>query len=154
MVSWDGHIPGDPECKRCGIKLNADGGHLAETYAGTFNGLCYPCTKLAAYPEHKHTLDGAVTWSHPPTEPSWRRDRQGATAYPDCPVCNGVGGQVVYRSGLFGGRIFDRCMVCFDRYWAHPERHEMARRGNALRAAAEAIFELLGLVSPRPLERL
>ena len=32
---WDGHYHG-AACRNCGVALNADGGHPAETYAGTF----------------------------------------------------------------------------------------------------------------------
>ena len=39
---WDGMYP-QHECSGCGKLLNADGGHPAELYAGTYTGLCYEC---------------------------------------------------------------------------------------------------------------
>jgi hypothetical protein len=70
--------------------LDADGGHPAERYAGTHNGLCYPCTATGPYMVEVAELDGCRRLSYPPSCPSLRRDRETELAYPDCEQCLGA----------------------------------------------------------------
>lgn len=108
-------------CQRCGKLLNADGGHPAEIYAGTFNGLCYGCTAAGPYVVRVSLLDGARVLSYPPHCPSWRRDRETFTAYADCGTCNGSGVQGRGRSAG-GGSYPEYCKPCIRRYSGHPVR--------------------------------
>ena len=109
-----GMFPEDWTCLRCNVKLNADGGHPAELYAGTFNGLCYRCTGEAGFVIE--TLDdGCQVWSYPPHCPSWRRDRERFLGFPDCGECNGTG--QAGRGRSFGGSSFPlHCRECMDRH--------------------------------------
>jgi hypothetical protein len=127
----DGMYP-DHNCKSCGKLLNADGGHPAELYAGTYTGLCYKCEKSSAYPVYIH-FDGAVTYSHPPHCPSWRRSRENFIGFPDCPECGGEdkkiatrgwryskGRHLIARADSGGGDYPENCKLCSDRHWKNP----------------------------------
>jgi hypothetical protein len=92
-----GMFPADWSCKACGVQLNADGGHPAELYAGTFTGLCYRCERSGPYVVPGSELpDGARLMSWPPSCPSWRRNRTEHWSYPDCPECKGQGARMRY----------------------------------------------------------
>lgn len=106
-------------CQRCGKLLNSDGGHPAEIYAGTFNGLCYGCTAARPHVVKVAVLDGARIVSWPPHCPSYRRDRDTYTAYPDCGACKGTG---VQRRNLGSTGYREGCKACLARYCAHPVR--------------------------------
>lgn len=114
----NGMYPADLTCARCGRTLNADGGHPAELYAGTFNGLCYGCTSSGAYVEKTYVLDGALYLNYPPACPSHRRDRRNYYGYADCETCKGT--------GVIGS--YDRrrqCEPCLRRFLDHPLRKRM-----------------------------
>jgi hypothetical protein len=114
-----GMLPGDFCCTRCGKPLNADGNHPAELYLGTFNGLCYGCTAAGPYVVKVSLLDGARVLSYPPHCPSWRRDREEFTAYPDCGTCKGSG---VQRSCVGQTGYREYCKPCIRRYSANHVR--------------------------------
>lgn len=102
------------KCKHCGRKLNADGEHPAELYAGTYNGLCYSCER--AGPTVVSTDDfGACRVSHPPSCPSWRRDREFFTWFRGCVKCN-RGAVYVSRPDSQGGGYNIQCPDCSARY--------------------------------------
>lgn len=97
MDKSTGMYPADWTCKACGKVLNADGGHPAELYAGTYTGLCYGCERAGTYVVPDSELpDGARRVSWPPACPSWRRDRTEHWAYPDCEDCKGKGARMRY----------------------------------------------------------
>jgi hypothetical protein len=107
-------------CLRCSKLLNADGGHPAEIYAGTYNGLCYGCTGSARYIVRVSLLDGARQVSWPPHCPSWRRDRESHTAYEGCETCGGLGIELpAYRGWENAGQY---CRPCLERFSSHPVR--------------------------------
>jgi len=133
-----GMLPAAWECLRCGRQLNADGGHPAELYAGTFNGLCYPCTSAGPYVVRIAVLDGLRELSYPPGCPSWRRDREREYAYPDCPKCLGSGRYVWARSGR--GRQGTHCEDCLARWTRHPVRLAAGRWHTSVHRACEAAF--------------
>lgn len=114
MDSSTGMFPEGWTCVRCGRELNADGWHPAELYAGTFNGLCYPCTGEKAYVVEVEE-DGCQVWSYPPHCPSWRRDRETYRGYSECEVCCGTGLQGDH--GWHGRRY---CVPCFKRRFPPP----------------------------------
>lgn len=122
-------------CSRCGKTLNADGCHPAELYAGTFTGLCYGCERSGSYVVPGSELpDGARLVSHPPSCPSWRRDRTEHWAYPDCPDCGGQGARVRYSS-MSHGNYTEYCRACAARVTAPRRANEVA----LLRAVADAL---------------
>lgn len=133
-----GMLPAAWKCVRCGRQLNADGGHPAELYAGTFNGLCYPCTSSGPYVARIAVLDGLRELSYPPSCPSWRRDREREYAYPDCPKCLGSGRCVWARSGR--GRQSMHCEDCLARRTRHPARLAADRWHKSVHQACEAAF--------------
>ena len=90
-------------CKQCGKALNADGGHPAELYAGTYTGLCYQCERSGVRLVYTARLDGCQSWEFPPHCASWRRDRERFLAYPECEICSGKGRLWVGRSDAQGG---------------------------------------------------
>lgn len=162
--SWDGRIadPGEIPCKACGKPLNAAGMYPAETYMGTFNGLCYPCTGAGPFLlETEH--DGAEWWSHPPHCPSWRRDRERFLTYADCDAVRPVGREVVpascyrtkgavhvSRSDAHGGSYNESCGACWARWSADPIRtwHDVETKAAKARADAEykrQVLAALGL---------
>lgn len=133
-----GMLPVAWKCLGCGRQLNGDGGHPAELYAGTFNGLCYPCTSAGPYVVGVAVLDGLRKLSYPPSCPSWRRDREREYAYPDCPKCLGSGRYVWARSGR--GRQSAHCEDCFARWTHHPARLAADRWYKRVHQACEAVF--------------
>ena len=128
-----------PELSRPEPSLNADGNHPAELYAGTFTGLCYGCERTEGFVERVDGLDGARTWSYPPSSPSWRRDRETHTAYADCPNCNGAG--FTWEHNYSGGRMRSFCRTCSARRANHPLRRWRSDRLEALRRRAEATYQ-------------
>lgn len=139
----DGHgmLPADWCCLRCGKQLNADGGHPAELYAGTFNGLCYGCTSADHYVARVSLLDGAMMISWPPSCPSWRRDREEHIAYPGCASCKGTGVQGL-GSSVGGGTYHEYCRECLARYFSHPVRELDSRWRNQLAQAGDRAFQV------------
>ncbi len=130
-----GQIKAELHCHSCGVKL---GGRIpAETYAGTYNGLCYSCSGAPEFVTHQEALDGAWWWSYPPHCPSWRRDRESFVAYSGCETCGGRG--VV--GGHSWNRGYERCTTCGDRYYRHPKRKALAWQSSAIHRAANARFE-------------
>lgn len=127
---WDGFIPG-ATCKRCGVRLQGRGeGRPAESYAGTYNGLCYPCTSRPGEVIGVFS-DGAVLIEYPPHLPSWRRDRETFFAFQDCPACHGHGRTWEHSSGPFGGSFPAQCRACTDRrygaFWRYKNRMQEIR---------------------------
>ena len=137
-MSWDGMYH-QHNCKQCGKPLNADGGHPAELYAGTYTGLCYHCQNEGPYVV-KAYCDGAQRISCPPHCPSWRRDREEYTAYPDCPDCHGTGRHYVSRADGKGGSYYRHCECCFERFYAHPGRKWTSERSRAIYNAALTVW--------------
>lgn len=136
----DGMFPPEWLCVRCGRVLNADGGHPAELYAGTYNGLCSACTGAGPYLEGVFVLDGAWRVNYPPHCPSWRRDRERFTGYADCGECHGSG--VTGWGQSFGGsRYREYCRVCTRRFDDHEERAEQRRLSRELHELAQSRFE-------------
>jgi hypothetical protein len=127
------------DCLGCGKRLNADGNHPAEIYAGTFNGLCYGCTKAGPYVKQVAALDGCRKVSWPPHCPSWRRDREEFYAYPGCGTCQGLG--VGGRGTSVGAISYPiQCKPCLGRYCAHPLRQMDQRYRTLLRERAEGAW--------------
>lgn len=121
-MTWNGFLP-EHNCKRCGKPLHGQGtGYPAELYAGTYTGLCYPCTNSGAYVEKTYPLDGAILLNYPPHCPSWRRDRETYIAYHDCPDCKGKGMWIVSRHPGQGGSYPRYCLKCHNRFYSHPVR--------------------------------
>lgn len=112
MAKWDGFYAG-LSCRNCGNALEGqDSGRPAESYTGTYNGLCYLCTNGKAYPLNDYQfLSGARYWSHPPHCPSWRRDRETFLAFDDCDQCH-RGRIMVSRSFGQGGPYPKQCEQC------------------------------------------
>jgi hypothetical protein len=121
MDKSTGMFPSDWTCKGCGKVLNADGGHPAELYAGTFNGLCYACTGRSGFVVETFE-DGCQLWSYPPHCPSWRRDRETAYGYADCPDCKGSG-RVAPSRGQFGP-IPKHCSDCLARHYKKGDKYD------------------------------
>lgn len=138
-----GHFPSWP-CQGCGKELDGENGrNPAETYAGTFNGLCYACTAAAPFVVSIAELDGARDVSWPPHCPAWRRDREDFYAYEDCEICDGMGATRAYRTRSIvsgGGPFWERCPSCGPRYWNHPRRRWLQAREDLLARAAQARF--------------
>lgn len=140
LMDSRGMLPPGTFCTGCGNQLNADGHHPAETYLGTYNGLCYPCTAHGPYVARLAVLDGCREVSWPPHSPSWRRHRERHLAYADCEACGGLGLEMpVHRSG--GGKP---CPACSGRYESHPLRAwHQDRRRRIMEAAQEAFSRQL-----------
>ena len=144
MVFDDQGMYPQHDCKACGKPLNADGGHPAELYAGTYTGLCYECEKKGAY-EEKELPSGAKMMSHPPHCPSWRRDRERFYWFPDCANqrCD-KGREMVSRSLSLGGSYPVQCPACMRRHSTSPatvaedERLLLERRALGDRLSEEA----------------
>lgn len=111
-------------CVNCGKELNSDGMHPAETYAGTYTGLCYSCQNSESYIIEKFS-DGAMIISYPPHCPSFRRDREHYTAYSDCPKCKGTGRYYISRCMSQGGPYYGYCTECSKRFGEHNEESYM-----------------------------
>lgn len=134
-----GFLPPHP-CKRCGNPLQGMGdGRPAELYLGTYTGLCYTCERGPAYRANIYPLDGAESWSYPPSCPSWRRDRVSYIAYPDCPDCKNHPGIQGYSHGQYGS-YREYCRACVTRFSQHPARLRYRARITWIRDAAEATY--------------
>ena len=138
-MTWDGMLP-PQNCQRCGKPLNGDGNHPAELYAGTFTGLCYGCQNERPYVTKVYAADGAQRISYPPHCPSWRRDREEYTGYPDCPECGGKGRMYVDRSWRSGGGYHKSCERCLERFSGHPGRKWASHRNTAIYQGAIALW--------------
>lgn len=107
-------------CLKCNKQLGGAGsGRPAESYAGTYTGLCYECEGAPDFVQRKYPLDGAKLISTPPSCPSWRRERETYTAYDDCESCAGKGYRWVSR-GFDSYRHY--CKPCVVRFDNHPLR--------------------------------
>lgn len=121
-MSWDGMLLKGTICKGCGKELNADGTHPAELYAGTYNGLCYPCTGSKPYVVDK-VEGGCKSTSHPPHCPSWRRDRETYIWNPECDNTKCEMGKIrVSRSHASGGPYTIQCDKCYKVWNDSPEK--------------------------------
>lgn len=111
-MAWDGFYPPTP-CKRCGKALHGQGtGYPAELYAGTYTGLCYPCTDEPPYFTGEVELSGAKSYSHPPSCPSHRRDRETKLFFEGCDCTFGSrGSSWSYRA---------QCKKCSEQHYNHP----------------------------------
>ena len=124
---WDGFLPG-LHCERCQKPLQGLGsGRPAESYAGTFNGLCYDCTGAAPFIAREFE-DGSVMWSHPPHCPSWRRDRELFLQFPGCRCNKGI----AKRGYSYGASYPISCERCWAlRSWrdrlAEYRKHQWIR---------------------------
>jgi hypothetical protein len=119
-MSWNGFLPKGVKCKQCGAVLEGEGeGRPAESYLGTYNGLCYPCTGKSPYFTGEVLLSGAHVYSHPPSCPSHRRDRETYYFFEDCKDCQ-FGCVRKYSSGPFGGSYNAQCEKCSKRHYGHP----------------------------------
>lgn len=123
--AWDGfiRIPGGLTCAICGKILGSiddPGSNPAESYAGTYTGLCYDCERSATWACYR-CEDGLVYYSHPPHLPSWRRDREYYFSYDDCESCR-KGAVRVSRSDAMGGSYNIQCVKCRDRAYSHSVR--------------------------------
>lgn len=128
-------------CERCGKPLHGEGtGYPAELYAGTFTGLCYPCTSAAPFATGDVEPSGAVWWDHPPSCPSHRRDRERYLAFEDCPRCHGKGAAYVSRSFGAGGGYYTQCAACSERHEAH-ETIKARREVEARQRAAYRVWQ-------------
>lgn len=130
-MTWHGYLP-DHDCKGCGKPLQGEmSGRPAELYAGTYTGLCYGCERAPARAIGR-LLTGAYETEHPPSSPSWRRDRERFLWFADCvnPRCR-KGAVQVYRSGAFGGSYRAQCDHCSARHHEHPVIVEMKAREDA-----------------------
>jgi hypothetical protein len=144
-MAWDerGMYPPHP-CKGCGKPLNADGGHPAELYAGTYTGLCYACERKG--PLVVATFeDGCKLVSHPPHCPAWRRDREEYYWFEGCGQCQ-QGRVWVSRAYSEGGPYTQSCPACAPRHYAFLEEQRRRKlQGNtpferlAARYAAEQL---------------
>lgn len=111
-------------CKGCGRPLNADGGHPAELYAGTYTGLCYACERKDPFVVTTFE-DGCRLVSHPPHCPAWRRNREEYYWYEGCGQCQ-QGRVWVSRAYSEGGPYTRSCPACAPRHYTFVE--EQRRR--------------------------
>ena len=121
-MSWRGFLPEGVQCTGCGAELQGEGsGRPAESYLGTYTGLCHSCTSQGPVrDESSQYVSGAWSWSHPPALPSWRRDRERYFAFSDCQKCKGQGCVTQSRSSVTGGSYGTQCSTCSDRHQKHP----------------------------------
>jgi len=122
-------------CKGCGKPLNADGGHPAELYAGTYTGLCYTCRDAGPYSVQEYP-SGARLMSHRPHCPSYRMNRETYIYMPGCanPKCD-HGRIWVYRSDGSGGSYTVNCPDCWSAHHNHPIIADLTRRQEAYHKA-------------------
>lgn len=137
-----GFYPKHP-CKNCGTLLQGFGdGTPAETYAGTYTGLCYRCSNIEKVVMKVSALDNAYHISYAPLNPSWRRDRTNEIGYLDCDLCKGEGR--IYQGYHNWSRQFHSCIKCKGRYYGHPLRkaycEERDRKFESLYRAATIAF--------------
>lgn len=138
MDPTTGMLPSSLGCTRCGVQLGAN---RAELYAGTYNGLCYPCTSEPAYLVAVNPLDGLRRWSWPPSSPSHRRHREIRYGYADCSDCAGKG---ALRRGGAWSLSYLQCEQCASRRDSHPLRRWYSDRMRTLyRVADERYAERL-----------
>lgn len=103
------------KCKKCNEPLQGErSGHPAESYAGTYTGLCYECQNSSSYVIETYA-NGAKLWSHPPHCPSWRRDREEFVAFNDCQECH-HGRIMISRSYGQGGSYPEYCRSCMKKH--------------------------------------
>lgn len=117
MMDSNGFIVGDIFCTRCGKKLGTV--NPAENYAGTYTGLCYTCEGSPPRVEARYPLDNSALVSHPPSLPSWRREREKFYWFEDCQSCR-MGS--VNGSSNNGYTIKLQCTNCGPRYWNNTTR--------------------------------
>lgn len=144
MPEWNGFYNG-VTCRKCGKSLDGQGdGHPAESYAGTYTGLCDKCTHAGGFVIRIAESDGCKQWSYPPHCPSWRRDRESYLAYDDCLTCKGTGRIYISRSYPQGGPYYIQCKECSARYYDQPirkARSEFATRAyTRIRALIESRY--------------
>jgi hypothetical protein len=140
IMDRHGMLPDDIFCTRCAKPLNMDGGHPAELYAGTYNGLCYGCTGTGPYVAAVAQLDGCRRVSWPPHSPSWRRDREDHYGYEGCETCGGLGiVRPAYRSPDNGGG--KSCPVCLARWTSHPVTVAESRWSELMHRSLQATFD-------------
>lgn len=135
MTGWDGfiRIPGGLTCGICGNVLGSiddPRSNPAESYAGTYTGLCYGCERSATWACYRCD-DGLIYYSHPPHSPSWRRDREFYVAYEDCTACRS-GAVRGSRSDAMGGSYNTQCKECQGKCDSHPERAAYLAERNRL----------------------
>ena len=136
-----GYFPAQP-CRQCGNALQgADSDRPAELYAGTYTGLCYTCERGPGFIAQICELDGMRVWDYPPHCPSYRRDRETFTAYPDCQECEGLGCKFVSRSFGQGGPYYSQCGTCSVRRSKHPARIWARKRMCQIFEVANRIFQ-------------
>lgn len=141
-MTWDGFLPPGMTCLHCGAELaGVYSGRPAESYLGTYNGLCYRCTGRAAFAVRVELLDRATWWEWPPHCPSWRRARETFVGYAGCEHCGGQGRIMKPRYSAGGGSYAANCKPCMDRYRAHPVRVRHKARRTRLHAAADRAWK-------------
>jgi hypothetical protein len=114
QMDSSGHFPVHP-CHGCGTPLCGwDGPRPAETYAGTYTGLCYSCERAGPHVVEE-LPDGTQRISYPPHCPSWRRAREEFWARPGCEECDGTGRLRVWRQDSEGGSYYRFCATCIRR---------------------------------------
>ncbi len=119
-------------CVSCNSCLSGpDGPRPAETYGGTYTGLCYACERGPRMIVGRWAC-GAVKWSYPPSCPSWRRDREEYVGYSDCKKCNGDGCKWISRSDGDGGSYRAYCSDCSKRWHEYPARTIRTKLNNAI----------------------
>lgn len=143
---WDGfiRIPGGIDCAICGKTLGSiddPRSNPAESYAGTYTGLCYGCERSATWACYRCD-DGLIYYSHPPHLPSWRRDREFYFAYEDCTTCQ-KGAVRVSRSDAMGGSYNTQCVKCRDRAHSHPIRAAHIREYEAFQERHRQVMQRL-----------
>lgn len=124
------------KCKRCDDVLGD--GSPAESYAGTYTGLCNQCMREGPVVLRRYR-DGAQQIEYAPSCPSWRRDREDFWAYNDCPECEGKG-FVWKRRASGGGRYRHFCQSCLERFYSHPLHKWYSTRMTTLVKAGNATF--------------
>lgn len=134
IMDRHGMLPDDIFCIRCAKPLNMDGGHPAELYAGTYNGLCYGCTGTGPYVAAVAQLDGCQRVSWPPPCPSHRRDRVNYYGYPDCANCKGLGATGYVSSAK-------SCDACLARWASHPVTVAESRWSELMYRSLQATFD-------------
>lgn len=136
-MTWNGFLE-NCRCKNCNKPLSGqDGPRPAESYAGTYTGLCYDCEGAKDFVLTHYQLDSCKLISTPPSCPSWRRERETYYAYDDCSNCKGKG--YTWKSGTYGGFSRHYCEPCINRF-SEQETRKLAttikcRRSTIIRAA-------------------
>ncbi len=119
-MSWDGFLPEGVTCKRCGKELSdKNGRNPAESYLGSYTGLCKECTYEDPYVV-KEYFDGAKKISHPPIKISGHNPRREFVAYDDCDECDGKGCEENHR--VHRTNYYSYCEKCNEKFHSHPLR--------------------------------